>query len=449
MPAPTVYDLQKRTCWICMEEETHPITPSDKPRWIHPCKCTLIAHEMCLLTWISESTAPGGTTSTNATCCPQCKTPYKIISNKSALLALMNLVEMGGAVVRKVTMFNGIFFGLLIPATAYGAITARLILGTEMYSFLIGNNPFQWSYATLVHLPFISLAFQGTQVTQARSLLQIMCISLPMLAYDSAGSPSPTSIFSYPPSPTVVLAFLPCVQAAYGFAKQRLFDMGAEAIIRFAAYRIKKRLQQHHETLRRRRPNSRSQADAEIEAIDRQLEEIQAQQEQLPADIPPPRVEPAAAGERPPVSFLFTTTLMFPFISSAAGSVLHSVSERSPAVRTLIGLRRDGVDRHFSRPIASITGLGFTGFFDRLTTGLGEEGRIVLKRGWSWDDFEPVWWRNVLGYALYVVVHDAWDLVYAWLRVTERRSRKIVDRAFDGVDLGSLDLRESWRLGTN
>jgi hypothetical protein len=46
----------------------------------------------------------------------------------------------------------GIFFGLLIPATTYGAITARLILGQEMYSFLIGNNPFQWSYATLVHL---------------------------------------------------------------------------------------------------------------------------------------------------------------------------------------------------------------------------------------------------------------------------------------------------------
>ncbi|CAE6361143.1 unnamed protein product [Rhizoctonia solani] len=456
MPAPTVYDLQKRTCWICMEEETHPITPSDKPRWIHPCKCTLIAHEICLLTWISESTAPGGITSSNATCCPQCKTPYQIISNKSTLLALMNLVEMGGAAVRKVTMFNGIFFGLLIPATAYGAITARLILGHEMYSFLIGNNPFQWSYATLVHLPFISLAFQGTQVTQARSLLQIMCISLPMLAYDSAGSPSPASIFSYPPSPTVVLAFLPCVQAAYGFAKQKFFDLGAEAIIRFAAYRIRRRLQQHQDTLRRRRPNSRQISESEIQAIDQDLNDIQVQQQQLAQQAPeiaPPRVEPAAAGERPPVSFLFTTTLMFPFISSAAGVVLHSLSERSAGVRTLIGLRRDGVDRRFSRPIASITGLGFgSGFFDRLSsaTGFGDaEGRIVLRRGWSWDEFEPVWWRNVVGYAVYVVIHDAWDLVYAWLRVTERRSRKIVDRTFDGVDLGSLDLRESWMLGAN
>ncbi|ELU39037.1 RINGv domain-containing protein [Rhizoctonia solani AG-1 IA] len=453
MSAPTVYDLQKRTCWICMEEETHPITPSDKPRWIHPCKCTLIAHEICLLTWISESTAPGGSTSANATCCPQCKTPYQIISNKSTLLALMNLVEMGGAVVRKVTMFNGIFFGLLIPATAYGAITARLILGHEMYSFLIGNNPFQWSY------PFISLAFQGTQVTQARSLLQIMCISLPMLAYDSAGSPSPASIFSYPPSPTVVLAFLPCaeyspVQAAYGFAKQKLFDIGAEAIIRFAAYRIRRRLQQHQDTLRRRRPNSRQISESEIQGINQDLDDIQAQQQQIAQHAPevaPARAEPAAVGERPPVSFLFTTTLMFPFISSAAGTVLNILSERSPAVRTLIGLRKDGIDRRFSRPIASVTGLGFGGggFFDRLSvaTGFGHsEGRLVLRRGWTWDEFE---WRNVLGYAIYVVIHDAWDLVYAWLRVTERRSRKIVDRAFEGVDLGSLDLRESWRLDGN
>ncbi|CAE6429550.1 unnamed protein product, partial [Rhizoctonia solani] len=356
---------------------------------------------------------------------------------------------MGGAVVRKVTMFNGIFFGLLIPATAYGAITARLILGHEMYSFLIGNNPFQWSYATLVHLPFISLAFQGTQVTQARSLLQIMCISLPMLAYDSAGSPSPASIFSYPPSPTVVLAFLPCVQAGYGFVKQKLFDIGAEAIIRFAAYRIRRRLQQHQDTLRRRRPNSRQISESEIQAIDQDINDIQAQQQQLAEQVPeiaPPRAEPAAVGERPPVSFLFTTTLMFPFISSAAGTVLHLLSERSPDIRTLIGLRRDGVDRQFSRPIASITGLGFgSGFFDRLSsaTGFGDTGgRIVLRRGWSWDEFEPVWWRNVVGYAVYVVIHDAWDLVYAWLRVTERRSRKIVDRVQSkGIDAADHQAR--------
>lgn len=433
-----------------MEEESHPITPSDKPRWIHPCKCTLVAHEICLLTWISESTAPGGQTATNAQCCPQCKTPYQIVSQRSTILALMNLVEMGGVIVRKVAMFNGILFGILIPATAYGAITARLILGQEMYTFLIGNNPFQWSYSTLVHLPFISLAFQGTQITQARSLLQIMCISLPMLAYDSAGAPDPTSIFSYPPSPTVVLAFLPCIQAAYGFLKQKLFDIGAEAIIRFAAYRIRRRLQQHQELIQRRRPNSRRSSRDQTEQGAQEGEQPQGNEAEEPAQAPAPRIEPAAPIERPPVSFLFTTTLLFPFISSAAGTALLALSERSPAVRTLIGLRRDGRERYFSRPIASVAGLGFRGsFFDRLTTGFTGDGRMMFKRGWGWEDFEPVWWRNVLGYAIYVVIHDAWDLAYAWLRVTERRSRKVVDRAFDSVDLASLDLRESWRLGAN
>lgn len=459
-----------------MEEESHPITPSDIPRWIHPCKCTLVAHELCLLTWISESTTPGGQTATNAMCCPQCKTKYQIVGHKSPLLAVMNLVETGGVIVRKVAMFNGIFFGLLIPATAYGAITARLILGQDTYSFLIGNNPFQWSYATFFHLPFVALAFQGTQITQARSLLQIMCISLPMLAYDSAGSPTPTSIFSFPPSPTVVLAFLPCIQAAYGFAKQKLFDIGAEAIIRFAAYRIRRRLQIHQDSLRRRRRPSRQSsrtqnqlpAPAPTPAADQPPTQNQDQVEpqgqgQAQGDQPAngfelaiPHLEPAAPAERPPVSFLFTTTLLFPFIASASGSALLALSKHSPFVRSLIGLRHGGRDRMFMRPIAAVTGLGLSlsgggGFLERLVEGFGGLGgaRIVLKRSWGWDDFEPVWWRNVLGYALYVVAHDAWDLVYAWLRVTERRSQKVVDRAFDGVDLGSLDLRESWRLGAN
>ncbi|KAG9080724.1 hypothetical protein FRC06_006219 [Ceratobasidium sp. 370] len=343
MSSPTVYDLKTRVCWICMEEESHPITPSDKPRWIHPCKCTLIAHELCLLTWISESTVPGSQNANNAMCCPQCKTKYQIEGNKSALLTIMNVVETGGVIVRKVAMFN--------------------------------------------------------------------------------------------------------VQAAYGLAKQKLFDIGAEAIIRFAAYRIRRRLQLHHDTLlRRRRPSSRrSSRHAQADPQPQQPEGDQQVQVAEPEQLPAPRLEPAAQAERPPVSFLFTTTLLFPFIASAAGHALFSFSRHSPAVRTLIGLRRDGHERVFSRPMVGL-GLGLgRGLVDRIMDGLG--GRIVVKRSWGWDDFEPVWWRNVLGYAFYVVVHDAWDLVYAWLRVTERRSQKVVDRAFDSVDLASLDLRESWRLG--
>ncbi|KAG8790150.1 hypothetical protein FRC12_012679 [Ceratobasidium sp. 428] len=379
----------------------------------------------------------------------------------------------------------GIFFGLLIPATAYGAITARLLLGHEMYSFLIGNNPFQWSYSTFFHLvrsprhthPIPTnqpdIAIRSTRIPRDTNNPSTLPPPNPMhLSPDARirfGRVSEPSFDLGVPAESdccfsflaVQYVFLPSsftqgfmlnrwwwviVQAAYGLAKQKLFDIGAEAIIRFAAYRIRRRLQLHNDTvLRRRRTHSRRSSrnnqDQAQQGGDQQAEGDQQQAVAAPA------AQAQAQADRPPVSFLFTTTLLFPFIASAAGHALHTLSRRSPAVRTLIGLRRDGRERTFARPMVVGLGLGMgRGFLDRVWDGFGG-GRIVVKRSWGWDEFEPVWWRNVLGYAFYVVIHDAWDLVYAWLRVTERRSQKVVDRAFDSVDLGSLDLRESWRLG--
>ena len=48
--APTIDDLRVRLCYICRDEEAHG-DPAPR-RWVHPCSCTLIAHESCLLHWI-------------------------------------------------------------------------------------------------------------------------------------------------------------------------------------------------------------------------------------------------------------------------------------------------------------------------------------------------------------------------------------------------------------
>lgn len=47
----TVRDLRNKTCWICSEDETEGDSNaesqarSSKKRFVHPCKCTLVAHE--------------------------------------------------------------------------------------------------------------------------------------------------------------------------------------------------------------------------------------------------------------------------------------------------------------------------------------------------------------------------------------------------------------------
>jgi len=46
--------------------------PDPPPVWIHPCKCTLIAHESCLLHWIDTQQRDFGR-SRNRVKCPQCR----------------------------------------------------------------------------------------------------------------------------------------------------------------------------------------------------------------------------------------------------------------------------------------------------------------------------------------------------------------------------------------
>src|SRR5579863_5305303 len=93
---PTVYDLRVKLCYICLEEEHYdsalslrltqsPCTfnvnslinvslgpPNLPPVWTHPCKCTLIAHESCLLHWINTQQCEFGR-SRNEVKCPQCR----------------------------------------------------------------------------------------------------------------------------------------------------------------------------------------------------------------------------------------------------------------------------------------------------------------------------------------------------------------------------------------
>lgn len=92
--APTIDDLRVKVCYICRDEEDES-EPSTPPRvWVHPCTCTLIAHESCLLHWIQTSQHSASSTSRrNALKCPQCGTAYQIDSDNPMILRVMEWVS--------------------------------------------------------------------------------------------------------------------------------------------------------------------------------------------------------------------------------------------------------------------------------------------------------------------------------------------------------------------
>lgn len=178
---PTVEDLRIRLCYICREEEEHDM-PSAK-RWVHPCSCTLIAHEACLLEWI-KSAQESRDRSKNALKCPQCGSGYVLESNNPLTLRVLNAVNnaisRAGTVIT-VASFSGIvltcaggtkpyFFALTLPKLAchspgvyivlasYGGIALKEYLGRDYFAFALSNDSSSWSWSTWLSLPLIPVS---------------------------------------------------------------------------------------------------------------------------------------------------------------------------------------------------------------------------------------------------------------------------------------------------
>lgn len=136
----TVCDIKNRTCWICSDGDEGDARPDTVRRWVHPCKCSLIAHESCLLTWIRSRRASGTPDPNRVITCPQCSYPYTIVETKPAVLKLF---EAGDGVLRSLVPIGGAAVlggGILIAATAYGCTAIRLWMGEPATRRLLGGK---------------------------------------------------------------------------------------------------------------------------------------------------------------------------------------------------------------------------------------------------------------------------------------------------------------------
>ncbi|EIN05291.1 hypothetical protein PUNSTDRAFT_122540 [Punctularia strigosozonata HHB-11173 SS5] len=493
MPAPTIDDLRVKQCYICSDEETydHPQTP---PRaWVHPCNCTLIAHESCLLEWIKSSQGDKER-SKNALKCPQCGATYEMESDNRLSLRILNIVNKtvsnicgGVAIVTVLSTVGGCFY---VICTAYGSWAVEQFLGREMYDILLTDDPSNWPWHAFLNLPLIPLSllisrtplFDALQVP-ATPFFLAWPTSSPVVettqqrfsAHFSASpssplpiSPSmpsfPGSLFRYPPSPLLMLIFIPVIRKLYNRSLNRLrnWALGTKPSIQRPVRRVVWDFGQMPLPLRIRVVANVAGAEDAPNNNNRQANANDAEQ---PNANPIPNADNnnvnadenadpnnanALAAERAvdlthlSLGRTLIETLSLPWIANRAGRALARLAVYFPLLRRILAIRQPRW--HGGAVPPPLGAASYPAFW----AGMSEARRVwtAVKVGlglvWggsaAWAESDPVWWRNAIGLGLYIAAKDCIDLYHLWLTKRELETRRLKTRPFVGIDVGELDL---------
>ncbi|KAH9852886.1 hypothetical protein C2E23DRAFT_885258 [Lenzites betulinus] len=480
---PTVNDLRIKLCYICREEERYD-SPEDPPRaWTHPCSCTLVAHESCLLQWIKSSQQDSARKG-NALKCPQCGAQYELESDNPLLLQLLNAVNGVLSAVGKTATVVGfgatiISFGftIYVVSTSYGVFAVKEFLGEEMFNLLLTDDPSKWPWHAYIHLPVIpfSLILSRTRLFDTFPIIPLLLSwstsppvqpspsttpapllpSLPSLWGLARGGrpnePGFAPALNWPPTPFMVMVFYPFVRAAYRRAFKHLtkYVMGSHTADTSAAGRIRRIILALNEPgpLRLRigadidpaqnaapRPagagaNANAAAAAAPNAVNA-------------ADAPPD--DAAADAERT----LHVTTsslgrfvggaLLLPTIAARMGTLLLHLSQHSALLRAFLAIRPPGAPRALAWVPRAPDASG--GLVRQVGAGMLTGINVLCGGTPTWNSHDPVWWRNSVGLGIFVVTKDCIRLLHLWLMKRELESRRVKSRSFEGVDVKELDL---------
>ncbi|KAI0742782.1 hypothetical protein C8Q80DRAFT_1190793 [Daedaleopsis nitida] len=471
---PTVDDLRVKLCYICREEERYD-NPEDPPRaWTHPCSCTLVAHESCLLQWIKAAQQDPARVD-NALKCPQCGAIYELESDNPRILRIANAVNAALSTAGKLTTVLGVVglvtsfgFSIYVVSTSYGAFAVKEFLGETMYNLLLTDDPNNWPWHAFVHLPMIpfSLILSRTRLFDTFPLVPLFfswttsppvrpsaqsSSSLSSLWSRPASTYHPNPAINWPPTPFMTMVFFPFIRIAYRrfFAKLTQYVMGTHPDAgRDRAGRIRRVIWDLNEDA----GPLRVRIGANVQqGNDRGGQNDPARPNANPneavADDPPE--DAGVAGER--TLRISTSTigrfvggaLLIPTISNRMGTLLFRLSAYSPLLRAFLAIRDRPLSpsypaqqiRLFNTPPGSNASL-----MGQIGAGLVAGLNILCGGTPAWSAQDPVWWRNAVGLGLFCFGKDCVRLLYLYLTRRELESRKVKNRSFAGVDIRELDL---------
>ena len=147
--------------------------------------------------------------------------------------------------------------------------------------------------------------------------------------------------------------------------------------------------------------------------------------------------------------------LSLPGIAAAMGSMLKQLAKHSSLLQRFLGLLPHHSKSNPRSPAAaSVTSTGISPLsklwssFSSSSTRSGKAFGGDSPRSFEptafispYDELEPVWWRNAVGAAIYIVVKDAAVLLYRHLKLQQKGKMRVKDIPFDPKLVSGLDLR--------
>jgi hypothetical protein len=135
--------------------------------------------------------------------------------------------------------------------------------------------------------------------------------------------------------------------------------------------------------------------------------------------------------------------LSTPLIANLMGKLLARLAGWSYWLRRLLGMQLlKGTTKSFGLPTSSGRSTSpLANLFASGSASLDLDESLYS----TYDDLDPVWFRNALGAGLFIVVKDALQLSFRYLRLNHAKQgskrTKIADRPFEGSMVEGLDLR--------
>ncbi|KAJ6464276.1 hypothetical protein C8R47DRAFT_1156279 [Mycena vitilis] len=453
---PTLADLRVKLCYICRDEEKDATVP---PRvWVHPCNCTLVAHESCLLEWIKSS--EGTSRESAARQCPQCKTPYEVESNNPVVLRFMRAVDKTLASADVGFYIAGIYFvvrAIYRVHISYGAWALRKYVGDEMFELLLTDDRSKWPLIAKFNVVLIPAGLVLSRLGLNYTISALLA-TWPTFAFlpssvdfwdDSAqptGTLVPRSGLPWPPSPMVFgFVLLPICRRLYnhyftkfsrwllelqpapprprnnpgirGFLQRFLDDMERAADVRAAA-----------DAANAGNADNANNANGDAAAPNGEDRVVS--------------VDMRRAGS------IVGGALLVPLISNVMGNLLHRLSKHWVLLKRFLAVRPAWKGFLPPPPLRRYTAQEI---WRRASAAepqdAGRTLKFVLSAVWGdirkLDECDPVWWRNSVGLGLFVVAKDFLQLLHIWLSKRELASRRVKSRDFSGVDRRELDLLPS------